>query len=203
MINCIKYILTLLFSLLISPLAALIALCTWFSVGSPILFRQQRIGQHGETITIYKFRSMTNATDAEGKLLDDEQRTTRFGHFLRKTSLDELPQIWNILRGELVWVGPRPLILDFHDILGEEHGRRHMVKPGLTGWAQINGRNSISYEEKFLLDLWYVENKSLRLDLIILLKTIPLVLSQKNVAHSETTHYQNYFTNANKENSTE
>lgn len=195
MIKCIKFILTLILAILLLPVMGVVALLTWFSVGRPILFRQQRIGLHGQTITIYKFRSMLNAYDDNGQLLPDKQRQTHIGTFLRHTSLDELPQIWNILKGDLVWVGPRPLMLDIREQIEPEHHKRHHVKPGITGWAQINGRNSITLNEKFLLDLWYVENKSLLLDLFILFKTIPVVITGKNVAYPDAADFQNLGSN--------
>jgi len=146
------------------------------ALGSPILFRQERPGRHGRPFTLYKFRSMRTAGEGAAPLSEAE-RLTRLGAFLRRTSLDELPELWNVLRGDMSLVGPRPLLMEYLPLYTPEQARRHHVRPGITGWAQINGRNAISWEEKFRLDVWYVDHRSLSLDLRILLLTIRRVLS--------------------------
>jgi len=151
-------------------------------MGTPVLFSQERPGLHGKTFVIHKFRTMTNQTDENGMLLSDEERTTPFGNFLRKYSLDELPQLWNVLRGELSLVGPRPLLMEYLPLYNARQARRHAVKPGITGWAQVHGRNSISWEEKFELDVWYVDNASFALDLKILWLTVCKVFRQEETA---------------------
>jgi lipopolysaccharide/colanic/teichoic acid biosynthesis glycosyltransferase len=150
-------------------------------LGGPVLFRQQRPGRNGEVFELVKFRSMSNARGADGELLPDEERLTPFGNRLRRLSLDELPTLWNVVRGDMSLVGPRPLLVQYLDRYTPEQRRRHDVLPGVTGWAQINGRNAISWEEKFEHDLWYVENQSLRTDLTILFRTISQVLSQRGI----------------------
>ena len=150
-------------------------------LGGPVLFRQQRPGRDGEVFELVKFRSMSNARGADGELLPDEERLTQFGNRLRRLSLDELPTLWNVVRGDMSLVGPRPLLVQYLDRYTPEQRRRHDVLPGVTGWAQINGRNAISWEEKFEHDLWYVENQSLRIDLTILFRTISQVLSQRGI----------------------
>jgi lipopolysaccharide/colanic/teichoic acid biosynthesis glycosyltransferase len=150
-------------------------------LGGPVLFRQQRPGRDGQLFELIKFRSMSNARGADGELLPDEERLTPFGMRLRRLSLDELPTLWNVVRGEMSLVGPRPLLVQYLDRYTPEQRRRHDVLPGVTGWAQINGRNAISWEDKFERDLWYVENQSLRIDLTILFRTISQVLSQRGI----------------------
>ncbi len=168
--------------LLLFPFLLLIALFVWRNLGSPILFRQQRPGLHGKPFTLLKFRTMTDARDADGNLLPDEKRLTRFGQFLRRTSLDELPELFNVLRGDMSLVGPRPLLMHYLDLYTPEQARRHEVKPGITGWAQINGRNALSWEEKFELDVWYVDHVSLWLDLKILALTVWKVLRREGIS---------------------
>lgn len=161
---------------ILSPMMLIIALVIRLTMGPPVLFRQQRPGLHGRPFTLYKFRTMTEARDEHGNLLPDEQRLTRLGRFLRSTSLDELPELWNVLKGDMSLVGPRPLLMEYLPLYTPEQARRHEVKPGLTGWAQVNGRNAISWEEKFKLDVWYVDNLSFWLDLKILALTLISVL---------------------------
>jgi sugar transferase EpsL len=151
------------------------------TMGSPVLFFQERTGRGGLPFRIVKFKTMTDARSAEGELLEDEQRLTHLGRFLRATSLDELPQLWNVLRGDLSLVGPRPLLMRYLPRYTEEQARRHEVLPGITGWAQVNGRNAISWEEKFTLDVWYVDHWSLSLDLKILAMTVARVLWREGV----------------------
>lgn len=143
----------------------------YFFLGAPVFFRQKRPGKEGKVFDLIKFRTMTEERDAVGNYLPDEMRLTAFGKFLRKTSLDELPECWNVLKGEMSLVGPRPLLVQYLERYSSEQARRHEVRPGITGWAQVNGRNAISWEEKFRLDVWYVDNQSLLLDLKILMLT--------------------------------
>jgi len=167
---------------LLSPLMGGIALLVWRLHGRPILFRQVRPGYRGRPFTLYKFRTMTDARDAAGHLLPDEQRLTRFGRFLRATSLDELPELFNVLRGEMSLVGPRPLLMQYLERYTPEQARRHEVYPGITGWAQIHGRNALSWEDKFRLDVWYVDHWSLALDVRILLITLWKVLRREGIS---------------------
>jgi sugar transferase EpsL len=157
------------------------ALVRW-NLGAPVLFKQTRPGLHGKPFRIYKFRSMRDLTDSSGRALTDADRLTRFGRFLRSTSLDELPELLNVFRGDMSLVGPRPLLMAYLDLYSKRQARRHDVRPGLTGWAQINGRNALSWEQKFEHDVWYVDNHSLLLDLKILLRTILLVLRRDGVS---------------------
>ena len=167
---------------IIFPLLIWLALMIRTKIGSPILFIQERAGFHGKRFKMYKFRSMTNARDGNGKLLPDAERLTLFGDWLRSTSLDELPELWNVFCGSMSLVGPRPLLVEYLDRYTPEQARRHDVKSGMTGWAQINGRNAISWESKFKLDVWYVENWSLWLDLKILLRTAFKVAKREGIS---------------------
>jgi sugar transferase EpsL len=151
-------------------------------MGSPVLFRQQRAGLAGHPFTIFKFRTMTDARDAHGNLLAEEKRLTRLGSLLRSTSLDELPELLNVIKGEMSLVGPRPLHVRYLDRYTTEQGRRHEVKPGITGWAQVHGRNAITWEEKFRLDVWYVDNHRLGLDLQILCRTLVQALKREGIS---------------------
>jgi lipopolysaccharide/colanic/teichoic acid biosynthesis glycosyltransferase len=162
------------------PLVALMVLVR-YKLGSPVFFRQVRPGLRAKPFVMVKFRTMTDACDVEGRLLPDAERLTPFGRFLRASSLDELPELWNVLRGEMSLVGPRPLLMEYLPLYTAEQGRRHEVRPGITGWAQVNGRNAISWEDKFALDVWYVTNHSLWLDLKILLQTVRKVLVRDNI----------------------
>jgi sugar transferase EpsL len=159
----------------------LIALAIRMRLGSPVIYRQQRPGLHGQPFTLLKFRTMTDARDADGHLLPDAERLTRLGRFLRRTSLDELPELINVLRGEMSLVGPRPLLMQYLERYTPQQARRHEVRPGLTGWAQINGRNAISWEQKFALDVWYVDHQSLWLDVKILFWTVGRVLRREGI----------------------
>jgi lipopolysaccharide/colanic/teichoic acid biosynthesis glycosyltransferase len=156
----------------LAPLLFLVAALVRVRLGAPVIFRQQRPGLHGRPFTLLKFRSMTDARDAEGNLLPDEQRLTPFGRFLRSSSLDELPELINVIRGDMSLVGPRPLLMEYLGRYTSEQMRRHEVRPGITGWAQVNGRNAISWDQKFTLDVWYVDHLSCWLDLRILALTI-------------------------------
>jgi sugar transferase EpsL len=176
-----KRLLDLFLVLLLSPvwvpLAFLIALLVRINLGSPVLFRQTRPGFNARPFSVIKFRTMSDGCDAHGELLPDEQRLTRFGRLLRATSLDEVPELINVLRGEMSLVGPRPLLMQYLPLYSSRQARRHKVKPGLTGWAQINGRNAISWDEKLEMDVWYVDHRTLWLDLKILALTICKVLT--------------------------
>jgi lipopolysaccharide/colanic/teichoic acid biosynthesis glycosyltransferase len=154
-------------------------------LGSPILFKQVRPGLHGKPFKMVKFRTMTDERGPDGALLPDAQRITPFGRFLRASSLDELPELWNVLRGEMSLVGPRPLLMDYLPLYSPGQTRRHEVRPGITGWAQVNGRNALSWEEKFKLDVWYVDNFSLWLDMRILIATVTLVLKREGISPSD------------------
>lgn len=164
------------------PVMTAVALAVRIWLGAPVLFRQQRAGLRGRPFTIFKFRTMTNARDGYGEMLPDENRLTRLGVFLRSTSLDELPELVNVLRGEMSLVGPRPLPARYLPRYTPEQARRHDVKPGITGWAQIHGRNAMSWDDKFALDLWYVEHESLALDIRIMAQTIYKTLRREGIA---------------------
>ena len=166
------------------PVLALIALGVRLGKGRPVLFRQVRPGRHGRPFTLCKFRTMTDARDTKGDLLPDAERLTSFGRFLRSTSLDELPELWNVLKGDMSIVGPRPLLMQYLDQYTPEQARRHEVRPGITGWAQVNGRNTLTWEEKFAHDVWYVDHASLALDLRILLLTFKQVLVREGISAS-------------------
>ena len=168
----------------LSGLLVLISLIIFFTLGSPILFRQQRPGRNGKPFTIFKFRTMTNKTNENQQLLDDAERITRVGSFMRRFSFDELPQLLNILKGDISFVGPRPLLMEYLKLYTAQQDRRHEVKPGVTGWAQVNGRNLLSWEERFEMDVWYVENQSFWLDLKILALTIRHVISGKGISYN-------------------
>lgn len=174
--------------LLAAPLLLVVALAVRVNLGSPVLFRQRRPGLHGRPFTMVKFRTMRDAIGRDGRPLPDAARLTPFGTLLRATSLDELPELWNVLRGEMSLVGPRPLLMEYLERYTPEQARRHNVRPGVTGWAQVNGRNALSWEERFRFDVWYVEHRSLRLDLHILTRTLTMVLRRTGVsAHGEAT----------------
>jgi lipopolysaccharide/colanic/teichoic acid biosynthesis glycosyltransferase len=164
------------------PVLIVLAILVRLQIGSPVLFRQQRPGRGGEPFHLLKFRTMTSDQDSRGNLLPDAQRLTRFGRFLRSTSLDELPELFNVLKGVMSLVGPRPLLMEYLPLYTPEQARRHEVRPGITGWAQVNGRNAISWEEKFQLDLWYVENQSFWLDVKILLLTVMAVSKREGIS---------------------
>jgi lipopolysaccharide/colanic/teichoic acid biosynthesis glycosyltransferase len=167
--------------ILLSPVLALLALLVRVKLGAPLFFRQQRPGLHGKPFCMVKFRTMTDARDAQGNLLSDAERLTSLGRFLRSTSLDELPELWNVLTGEMSLVGPRPLLMQYLDRYTPEQARRHEVRPGVTGWAQVNGRNAISWEQKFAYDVWYVDNLSFWLDLKILGLTVRKIIVREGI----------------------
>jgi len=165
----------------LSPLLVTLMVVALCIQGRPIFFMQKRPGLNGQPFDLIKFRTMRDAFDEHGNLLPDAERLTRFGQFLRRTSLDELPELWNVLRGDMSLVGPRPLLMEYLPLYNDEQARRHEVRPGITGWAQVNGRNAISWEEKFALDVWYVDNRSIGLDLKILLMTFISVLRRQGI----------------------
>lgn len=168
--------------IILSPVLAIIALSVRQRLGSPVLFRQVRPGLGGKPFEMIKFRTMRDAVASDGQPLSDAERLTDFGRFLRSTSLDELPGLWNVLKGDMSLVGPRPLLVDYLPLYTPEQARRHDVRPGVTGWAQVNGRNAISWEQKFELDVWYVDNRSIFLDAKILAMTALKVLRREGVA---------------------
>lgn len=170
-------------ALLALPLAVIAVLVRW-NMGGPVLFVQQRPGYHGRPFRLVKFRTMTGARDARGRLLPDGERLTRIGRWLRATSLDELPELWNVLRGDMSLVGPRPLLMEYLPLYSERQARRHEVRPGLTGWSQVNGRNTVDWPARLEMDVWYVDHRSLGLDLRILLRTLGLVLRREGI-HQE------------------
>lgn len=168
--------------LVLSPVILVVALLIHRKLGSPVFFRQTRPGLKGKPFEMVKFRTMLDATDKQGNLLPDDQRMTPFGSFLRSSSLDELPELWNVLKGDMSLVGPRPLLMEYLPLYSSEQYRRHEVRPGVTGWAQVNGRNAISWEDKFRLDVWYVDHRSLWLDLKILFMTVKKVLVRDGIS---------------------
>ena len=167
---------------LLSPVLAITAYKVKKELGSPVLFRQTRPGLYGKPFEMIKFRSMKDATDKEGNALPDSERLTEFGKKLRASSLDELPELWNVLKGDMSLVGPRPLLMEYLPLYNAEQAKRHNVRPGVTGYAQVNGRNSLSWEDKFKLDTWYVEHQSLWLDMKILLKTVKKVIIKDGIS---------------------
>ena len=167
---------------IISPLLLFLAWQVRRRLGRPIFFLQLRPGLNGQPFRVVKFRTMTDDLDAEGKSLSDSERLPKFGQFLRSASFDELPELWNVLTGDMSLVGPRPLLTEYLDLYSAEQSRRHEVRPGITGWAQINGRNALSWEEKFALDVWYVDNQSMMLDCKILFKTVMKVLKREGIS---------------------
>ena len=168
--------------LILSPVILIVAWMIRRKLGSPVLFKQERPGLHGKSFHMIKFRTMRDAVDSNGRPLPDSERMTPFGRFLRSSSLDELPELWNVLKGDMSLVGPRPLLMQYLPLYSDEQRRRHEVKPGVTGWAQINGRNSLSWDEKFKLDVWYVDNHTLWLDIKILFLTIKKVLIKEGIS---------------------
>jgi lipopolysaccharide/colanic/teichoic acid biosynthesis glycosyltransferase len=165
-----------------APLIVVIALCVLLDLGWPVLFTQRRPGLGGRPFTIVKFRSMLDLRDADGVPLPDAERLTRFGRLLRATSLDELPELWNVLVGDMSFVGPRPLLMEYLSLYTQLQARRHEVRPGVTGWAQVHGRNALSWEQRFELDVWYVDHRSLRLDLRIIARTLGNVLRREGIS---------------------
>ncbi len=178
----IDFILTAPAFIVLSPLFFIIGVLIFFTMGFPILFKQRRPGLNGRPFYMYKFRTMNDKKDDKGNYLSDADRMTSLGYFLRSTSLDELPELFNVLKGDMSLVGPRPLLMRYMDRYTPEQARRHDVKPGLSGWAQVNGRNTLSWEDKFNLDIWYVDHKSIILDIQIILKTILKVVRRSDIS---------------------
>ncbi len=170
--------------LIFSPVMIVVALLIYFNMSRPIVFIQNRPGKHGEIFNIFKFRTMSNDKDSEGNLLSDEERLKGFGQFIRASSLDELPQLFNVLRGEMSFIGPRPLLVEYLPLYNEEQKKRHNVKPGISGWAQINGRNAISWKRKFELDSYYADNISLLFDMKIIVMTVSKVFKREGISSS-------------------
>lgn len=168
--------------LLLAPLLLAAAILVRIKLGSPVFFKQERLGLNGKSFTIWKFRSMTNCVDENGKFLADEYRLTKVGKLLRDFSIDELPQLWNVIIGDMSLIGPRPFVAEYGSRYTAEQMRRHEVRPGISGWAQVMGRNSISWNQKFILDVWYVDNCSLYTDFKILFRTIPIVFGRDGVS---------------------
>ncbi|MGN8914147.1 sugar transferase [Anaerofustis butyriciformans] len=178
----IDFLLSLIGIIILSPVLLIVSIMVRTKLGSPILFKQERPGLNGKIFKMYKFRTMTNETDENGELLPDEVRLAKFGKFLRSSSLDELPEMFNILKGDMSIVGPRPLLVKYLPLYSERQSHRHDVRPGLTGYAQVNGRNAISWEEKFELDIFYVNNSSFMVDLMIFFKTIKKVFDREGIS---------------------
>jgi lipopolysaccharide/colanic/teichoic acid biosynthesis glycosyltransferase len=170
--------------ILLLPIFFILMFLIKINIGSPIFFRQSRPGIDGKVFNIYKFRTMTNETNQNGALLSDKERLTKFGKFLRSTSLDELPGFWNVLIGDMSLVGPRPLLIEYLSLYSHEQARRHEIRPGITGWAQVNGRNTISWNKKFEMDVWYVDNQSFILDVKILCVTLIKVIKRDGISHN-------------------
>lgn len=176
------FLLATLALVVLTPVLVLVAWQVRRKLGSPVLFRQVRPGLHGRPFEMVKFRTMRDAVDADGCLLPDDERLTPFGRFLRASSLDELPELWNVLKGEMSLVGPRPLLMEYLPLYSPEQARRHEVRPGITGWAQVNGRNAVSWAERFKLDIWYIDHRSLWLDLRILWLTVRKVIVREGIS---------------------
>ncbi len=179
------FILSFFTLIVLSPLFVVLSIIVIKQIGSPVFFRQERPGQSGVIFTMFKFRTMLEIKDKEGNFLSDEQRLTSFGQWFRSTSLDELPELWNVLKGEMSFVGPRPLLVEYLPLYNKTQKRRHEVKPGITGWAQVNGRNAISWDEKFDLDVWYVDNHSFWLDIKIIITTFMKVIKRSDISQNE------------------
>jgi lipopolysaccharide/colanic/teichoic acid biosynthesis glycosyltransferase len=177
----IQKVTVLLLLLILSPILLLLAVLVKLNLGSPIVFRQDRPGKDGVIFTIIKFRTMLDSVNSKGDLLSDEDRLTKFGQFLRSTSLDELPELYNVVKGEMNLVGPRPLLIEYLPLYNNRQARRHEILPGITGWAQVNGRNEISWEDRLEMDVWYVENQSLWLDMKILFLTVFKVFKRDGI----------------------
>lgn len=180
-------------------ISLLVALLVRLFIGSPVFFQQSRPGLDGNLFNMIKFRTMTNERELDGNLLPDSARLTKFGQFLRSTSLDELPGLWSVLKGDMSLVGPRPLLVEYLPLYSERQARRHKVRPGITGWAQVNGRNAISWDEKFDLDVWYVDNQSLWLDIKILWLTIKKVFMRSDITGSDSVTMKKFIGNKNNE----
>jgi len=183
--RAIDILISLIAIMLLLPFMIIISVLVYFKLGAPIFFTQERPGLNGKVFKMIKFRSMLNSTDKNGNLLSDEERLTDFGKALRSTSLDELPELINVLKGHMSIVGPRPLLVEYLPLYNQRQSKRHNVRPGITGWAQINGRNAISWEKKFELDIWYLEHQSLLLDLKIIFMTVGKVFKRVGINHDD------------------
>lgn len=178
------FFVSLLALLCFAPLLLIICLLVMYKMGRPVLFRQSRPGLKSQPFIIYKFRTLLNSSNSDAECLPDHLRLTKFGQWLRATSLDELPELWNVIKGDMSLVGPRPLLMEYLPLYNDEQRRRHDVRPGITGWAQVNGRNALSWEEKFKLDIWYVDNASMKLDIKILWETVFSVLKREGISQT-------------------
>jgi sugar transferase EpsL len=187
-----EFIFTICLIVILSPIYLIVSICVYLKLGKPVLFKQTRPGKDSKIFNMYKFRTMLNITDKDGKALSDAERLTKFGRFLRSASLDELPELINVIKGDMSLVGPRPLLNEYLELYTPEQKRRHDVRPGITGWAQVNGRNAISWEEKFKLDIWYVDNWSLWLDIKILFLTIYKVFKRDGISHQNSATMEKY-----------
>ncbi len=181
--RCLDILLSMAALLVLSPLLLFLVALIRLQLGSPVLFKQMRPGYRERPFQLIKFRTMMDMRDSEGRPFPDSERLSSFGQFLRSTSMDELPELWNVLKGDMSLVGPRPLLTEYLDLYSCEQARRHEVPPGITGWAQVNGRNALSWNEKFALDVWYVDNRSVWLDFRIIVQTVWQVFSRKGVSH--------------------
>jgi len=199
-IMLVERVIALVLILLLLPLFLFFVILVRLNIGSPVFFRQDRPGRNCIIFSIVKFRTMLDITNLEGELLSDKERLTKFGQFLRSSSLDELPTLWNVFKGEISFVGPRPLLVKYLPLYTERQSRRHEVKPGITGWAQINGRNSISWEDRLEMDVWYVDNRSLSLDIKILWKTIFRVFKRDGINQEGYATMPDFKGNQNKDN---
>ncbi len=194
--RCLDLLITIPILTLGFPLFLILGILIRMQLGSPIIFTQERPGWHGKPFIMYKFRTMTDARDAAGELLPDDDRFTKFGKLIRSTSLDELPELLNVLKGDMSLVGPRPLLMRYLSRYSAEQARRHEVRPGITGWAQVNGRNAISWEKKFQLDVWYVDNYNPLLDLKILFLTVKKVLIREGISQTDHPTMREFYGNA-------
>lgn len=181
---CFDFLIATLAIIILLPFFIILYFLILWNLGKPVLFKQLRPGLNSKPFQMYKFRSMTSHTDQDGVLLPDADRLTSFGKFLRASSIDELPSLWNVIKGDMSLVGPRPLLMEYLSLYNQKQSRRHEVRPGITGWAQVNGRNAITWQEKFDLDVWYVDNRSLWLDVKILLMTIKKVLIRDGISQA-------------------
>lgn len=189
-------IISLIALILLLPILLIVIIFIYFKLGSPIFFVQERVGKDNKIFKMIKFRSMKNTTDRNGKLLSDNERLTKFGNTLRSLSIDELPELLNILKGDMSLIGPRPLLVEYLEFYNEDQIKRHNMKPGLTGWAQISGRNSINWREKFILDVWYIKNWTLRLDIKIFFMTIKTVIKKEGINYDDSVTME-YFNGSN------
>lgn len=192
MLRCLDFILALILLIILAPVFLIISILVWACLGRPVLYKHYRVGRYCDPFMCYKFRSMRDAHDAQGLPLSDEERLTPFGQWLRAMSLDELPQLINVLKGDMSLVGPRPNVLAFLPYYSQEQVKRHDVRPGITGWAQVNGRNSISHEQKFALDCYWVDNRSLRFYVYILLQTVFVVLGRQGISEPGQATYSEF-----------